>query len=351
MHLAQETQHSSKVSLLREALVRTGGFQIDALPDIELVSVGEEKGYRCRAQLQVDGQGRLGFFSAGTHDLVEVRECMVCDPRLEALIGELQGLAGHGHFRGLSRLELRVADQEPALLVRASPVRGRGRGRAPQPAKLEAVLRGLGVSFVMEGSEADAELLQRWSLYGDLILAVPPSAFTQVNTGVNRALVSAVVEGARRRMVRRFLDLYCGAGNFSFPLAAEGLSGVGVEINQAAVRAAQQNHLATEERLGRRLDLRFFAGEAEQVLESLSDRGFDLIVLDPPRSGAKGSLDFVIASEARWICLCSCDPVTLARDLKVLVRGGFALDQLTAYDMFPQTHHVEALVWLSRSTS
>lgn len=347
MHLSVSAQRRAKTDLLREALVRTGGFRADSLPDVELVAVGQETGYRCRAQLQVDGRGRLGFFSAGTHELVEIRRCMVCEPRLQALLGELQGLAGQGHFRGLSRLELRVADQDPELVVRAS--QARGRGAAPKPTKLEAALQELGVRFVMEGSVADTQLLQHWFMDDDLVLAVPPSGFTQVNMAVNRALVSAVVEGARRRGVRRFLDLYCGAGNFSFPLAAQGLSGVGVELNQAAVRAAQQNHVATEEKLGRRLDLRFFAGEAEQVLESLSSDGFDLIVLDPPRAGAKQSLDLVIGSGARWICLCSCDPVTLARDLKALVRGGFELEELTAYDMFPQTHHVEALVWLHRS--
>ncbi|MCA9626841.1 MAG: class I SAM-dependent RNA methyltransferase [Myxococcales bacterium] len=352
MHLELSMQREAKVKLLTEALVRTGGFDAERLPRIELVSAGPAEGYRCRAQLQVDAKGRLGFFSAGTHDLVEVDGCLVCDPRLSQMISELQALAKQGLFRGFSRLELRVADRDPERLLRAS-VRERGRDRRRKHREvrsdqLEASLKQLGIAWVLEGSVADAELCQGWRIADELYLSVPPAAFAQVNPEVNRSLIGAVVEGARRRAAARFLDLYCGAGNFSFPLAAAGLSGVGIEISDAAITAAKSHRPRVEALLGRELDLEFHAGDVEPALSQLPRRDFDLILLDPPRAGAKASLSFVVQSEAHWLCMCSCDPVTLARDLRELVHSGFELEQLTAYDMFPHTHHVAALAWLRR---
>ncbi|MEZ4373259.1 MAG: methyltransferase domain-containing protein [Polyangiaceae bacterium] len=350
MHLELGAQRVAKLGILREALVRTGGFQAATLPQIRLESAGSDTGYRRRAQLQVDPKGRVGFFSAGTHDLVEVERCMVCDPRLEEMLRELRTLASQGHFRGFSRLELRVADHAPERLVRATPAKQRGKRGARPSASLDARLAAAGISLVIAGSPDDSAMMQRWDLGNDVVLAAPAAAFTQVNAAVNRAMVSAVVSGAQARQITRFLDLYCGAGNFSFPLAASGFAGVGVEISAAAVSAAEANLLAETERLGRPLELRFIAGDAERVLREIADPRFDLIVLDPPRAGAKESVPLVVASDARWLCMCSCDPVTLARDLKSLVQAGFVIEEIAAYDMFPHTHHVEALVWLRRAT-
>ncbi len=349
MHLDLAAQREAKIGLLREALVRTGGFQVASLPEIGLISAGADTGYRTRAQLQVDAAGRLGFFSAGTHELIAVADCMVCDPELRELLDDLQGAAKLGLLRGCSRLELRVADFEPVRVVRVS-VPKRRRGKAPRGlGKLESLLNARGTAVVLEGSAADDALVQRWKLGDALFLEAPPSAFTQVNQAVNRRLVSAVVEGARARGVTRFLDLYCGAGNFSLPLAAAGMSGVGVEVSKGAVRAAQDATARMQLQRPGAIDLEFRVGDAEQVLARLSERRFDLMVLDPPRAGAKGSIRFVLESESQWLCMCSCDPVTLARDLRVLIQGGFVLEEITAYDMFPHTHHVEALAWLRRA--
>ncbi|MCA9639724.1 MAG: class I SAM-dependent RNA methyltransferase [Myxococcales bacterium] len=350
MHLELAAQREAKKEILREALLRTGGFRAEALPEIRLESAGADTGYRRRAQLQVDARGRLGFFSSGTHELVEVERCLVCNPRLEEMLGVLRGIASQGHFRGFTRLELRIADHAPERLVRATLKKQRGKRGASGNASLEARMQGEGIRFVVAGSAADKELLQRWDVSEGVEIAAPPAAFTQVNAAVNRALVAAVVRGAEQRGVRRFLDLYCGAGNFSFPLAAAGLSGVGIEISEPAVLAARANMSAVAERLGRPLDVRFFAGDAEQVLAEMADGRFDLIVLDPPRAGAKESVPFVVSSAARWLCMCSCDPVTLARDLKALGQAGFVIEEISAYDMFPHTHHVEALVWLRRNS-
>jgi 23S rRNA (uracil1939-C5)-methyltransferase len=168
--------------------------------------------------------------------------------------------------------------------------------------------------------------------------------FTQVNWLVNQLLVQALLDGAGQRGARTFYDLYCGAGNFSLPLAAQGLSGIGIESSEPAIRAAQRSVVECALR-----GIRFVAGDVRDALAELpqSER-FDLAVLDPPRAGAREILPELIRRAPRHIAYCACDPVTLARDLRTLCDAGYALEQVTGFDMFPQTHHFETLAWLVR---
>jgi 23S rRNA (uracil1939-C5)-methyltransferase len=164
---------------------------------------------------------------------------------------------------------------------------------------------------------------------------------------VNEGLVARVVEIAKKEGARTFLDLYCGSGNFSFPLAAEGLSGVGVEENAEAIDAAR--HGAREAGVA----VEFLAEPCERYIKRASRAGhhFDMVVLDPPRAGAKQILPALLSMKSPTILMVSCDPVTFARDLRLLVDGGYHLAQVEGWDMFPQTHHVESFAVLRRRES
>jgi 23S rRNA (uracil1939-C5)-methyltransferase len=182
-------------------------------------------------------------------------------------------------------------------------------------------------------------------LPGGVELRAPAHAFTQVNWPVNRALVQAVLDAAAQRSVRTFLDLYCGAGNFSLPLLARGLKGVGIESSKEAIAAAKRAASAHQLSFAR-----FIAGDVQRALAKLprAER-FDLVVLDPPRSGAREILPEILRLAPPHIAYCACDPVTQARDLRALCDAGYSLVEVTGFDMFPQTHHFESLVWLSRT--
>jgi tRNA/tmRNA/rRNA uracil-C5-methylase (TrmA/RlmC/RlmD family) len=189
----------------------------------------------------------------------------------------------------------------------------------------------------------DSAFDQRFPLPGGVELRAPGPAFTQVNWPVNQHLVQAVLDGARERAVLAFCDLYCGAGNFSLPLFASGLRGVGIEASKFAIAAAKR--AASEQRLG---SARFVAGDVRDALSKLPrGESFDLVVLDPPRTGAREILPELIRRAPRYIAYCACDPVTLARDLRTLCDAGYVLEQVKGFDMFPQTHHFETLVWLT----
>jgi 23S rRNA (uracil1939-C5)-methyltransferase len=144
------------------------------------------------------------------------------------------------------------------------------------------------------------------------------------------------------------LDLYCGAGLFTLSLSRRFARVRGVESNRRAVDYARRN-LA-----GAGLDNALIdcAGVGEWLREQAASLGpVDFILLDPPRSGAeKGVIDSILAARPRRITYVSCDPATLARDLRGLVNGGYTLDSVAAFDMFPQTHHVETVAHLSEPT-
>jgi 23S rRNA (uracil1939-C5)-methyltransferase len=175
-------------------------------------------------------------------------------------------------------------------------------------------------------------------------LAVPPEAFRQVNWNINRVLVERVLELVSEHRIEHFIELYAGAGNFTIPLVARGLSGVAVESNAAAADALRARACGYAPRL------RVLTGDARRCLAELLAEGAhaDLTLLDPPRAGARDVLADLIALAPAHIAICACDPVTLARDLRTLLGAGYELELLEGYDMFPQTHHVEALVWLKR---
>ena len=161
---------------------------------------------------------------------------------------------------------------------------------------------------------------------------------------MNQRLVQALLDGAEQREVSTFCDLYCGAGNFSLPLFARGKSGVGIEGSKPAIAAAKRASAEQGLTLAR-----FIAGDVKEALAKLPrTESFDLVLLDPPRSGAREVLPELIRRAPRHIAYCACDPVTLARDLRTLCDSGYVLSAVSGFDMFPQTHHFETLAWLSR---
>lgn len=342
MALAPDAQRGAKLGMLREAMLRTGGFR--NLPaDLTVKSVGPSLGYRTRLRLHIDERGRLGLFARGTHDLIELQACLVCHGEVNVALSRLREIAAP-HAAGLAdfeQLEIRVEEANPRTVLFLVP---RARRATPSPAG-GALLAQLREAFrvSMAGSSANAERV-RHTLPGGLELRVPASSFAQVNWSVNRALVERVVALSTAQGVRRFVELYAGAGNFTLPLLATGARGVAVEGNAAAAEALREaaGHSGYE--------LRVLTGDVRQHLCALrqSDAGTDLVLLDPPRAGARDVLEDVLALAPAAIGFCSCDPVTLARDLRALCESGYELDVLEGYDMFPQTHHLESLAWLKR---
>jgi 23S rRNA (uracil1939-C5)-methyltransferase len=340
MQLPLRTQLDTKAALLREALVRTGRFREPPLFEVE--SPGPALGYRSRLRVHVDEAGRVGLFARGSHELVEIPGCVVADPEIDRALAALRKASEENPdaSAAFGEIEIRLAPAGPRIALRFFP-------REQLTAAPRSFVRRLGEQFAVsiEGETESERAEQRYPLPNGVELAAPPSAFTQVNWAANLALVSAVLEGAAARAVRSACDLYCGAGNFTLPLARAGVECVGVDRVGAALGAAER--AAREQGIR----ARFVAGRVPAVLERLARerRRFELILLDPPRSGARDALEAVASLDPTWVAMCSCDPVTWARDLRTLADKGYALEEVKAFDLFPQTHHVEALAWMRRA--
>jgi len=341
MALPVEAQRRHKLSLLTQALERTGGLR--QLGPVALHHAGPELGYRNRLRFQIDERGELGFFARGSNELVVVERCLVAAPALGRALELLRAVtrAQAKALAWFASAELRVAGDGQRPSLRLEP---RAELELASPASLR-LQQALAAHFdVSVAGRAEQRVVQRFALPENVTLQAPLEAFIQVNWAVNELLVSAIVAGARARSARSFCDLYAGAGNFTLPLLAAGLSGVAVEGHSGALHAARDAAAAQG------LAGEFLAEDVGRALTRLarSGRRFDLVLLDPPRAGARGVLEQLVGVTSSAIAYVACDPVTLARDLKWLVARGFELEHVAAYDMFPQTHHFETLAWLRR---
>ena len=174
---------------------------------------------------------------------------------------------------------------------------------------------------------------------------VDPDGFWQVHPGAPSTLVSTVLAMLDPRPGERVLDLYAGVGLFARFLGEAVGSGarvVAVEADRAASRHATENLAAHE-------GAAVTCGSVEKVLSSAYDEPFDLVVLDPPREGAKRTVvEQVVDRAPRAVAYVACDPAALARDIAFFAEHGYRLEQLRAFDLFPMTHHVECVALLTR---
>jgi 23S rRNA (uracil1939-C5)-methyltransferase len=339
MALGSAAQGRAKLGLFRDALERVGRLEGSSLPTA-LTRSGPEFGYRSRLRLQITPKGRVGFFRKQSHELVEPRRCHVAVGEIEQALATLRKLA-RGKPAALAQFAFVEIRRSLAATSFYFALR---EDVAWVPLEAQALLRKLGRDYgVATSADTDAEL-ERFQLNDAVYLYAAPGAFSQVNWAVNRELVARVGELAERYQVRDFLDLYCGSGNFSLPLMALGVTGVGVESNRAAVAAATR--AAREQGLAGR----FVVDDAVRyaTARAAEAKTFDLVLVDPPRAGVKGGLGSMARIARSAVALLSCDPVTFARDLRGFIDAGFVVRHLEGFDMFPQTHHLEALAWLEK---
>lgn len=336
-HLAPGAQRHAKAAIVAEQLARVGGFS--EVPIAPPAHAGEVWGYRGRVSLVVEGR-RLGYHRVRSHHLVEVAACPIADPvighhlssarewvrRLRSALSRLTITAVPGGvvFTGEATRPPRPTDEDAtaAFLARHPTIRG-------------ALL------FHHETRQAVGDTTLTVPLEPGLVLEVPADVFTQVNPAANLLLVATVLQLADPRPRDRVLDLYAGAGNFSIPLARRCAAVLGIERTRRAVSAAAANAA----RLGLP-NVRFRSADVASALAALDVGAFDLVILDPPRAGARDAIPGLLALRAPRIVYVSCDPATLARDLRMLVDGGYRLTKVAPIDVFPQTFHVETVAHL-----
>ncbi|MEE9683639.1 23S rRNA (uracil(1939)-C(5))-methyltransferase RlmD [Lelliottia amnigena] len=313
--------------------------------DVNEIIAGQPWGYRRRARLSLSYEPKtqklaMGFRKAASNDIVDVKQCPVLVPHLEALLPHLRNcLSDLQGARALGHVELVLADNGPLMVLRhTAPLSAQDREKLERFSHSHELTLFLAPqSEILERVSGDAP----WYLSDGLRLTFSPRDFIQVNDGVNQQMVAKAIEWLDVQPDDRVLDLFCGMGNFTLPLAQRAASVVGVEGVNALVEKGQQNarHNTLE-------NVTFFHENLEEDVtqQPWAKHGFDKILLDPARAGASGVMQHIIKLAPKRVVYVSCNPATLARDSEALLSAGYQIQRLAMLDMFPHTGHLESMV-------
>jgi len=321
-HVDPAAQRVMLGDVVREQLRRLAGITWDG--EVEAVQP-DALGWRTRVQFAVDGEGRPGLRRHRSHEIVPVERCLIAHPDLPVVLGRVWDA---------DTVESIVSSTRDRLLVTDASISDE------VEAEVDGVVATDGTTRGGRGSVTEQVLGADFRVAG--------SGFWQVHPGAATTLVQAVMEGAAAQAGDTVLDLYAGVGLFTRFLAdAVGESGtvVSVESDPGGSRDARRNlHDAPQVRL--------VAETVERALRNGSlGPAADIVVLDPPRTGAKKAVPGIVDLDPRRIVYVACDPAALARDLASFAARGYALTGLRAFALFPMTHHVECVAVLERTVS
>ena len=347
-HLDPAEQIRIKQSMLVENLARIGKVQAEAmLPPL----TGPIWGYRQKARLgvrYVNKKGRVlvGFREKHSAFLADMTHCRILNPligeRLEQLSQLIHQLSCYKH---IAQIEVAVGDEGAALIFRHLVELSESDRQLlidfGQQYAMQIYLQPKGPESVTLLWPERASLSYRLAAF-DITLMFQPNDFTQVNTAINEAMIKRALDLLEPQPTDRILELFCGLGNFSLPLARQVQQVSAVEGDAALIERARDNAVRNNIQ---NIDFHV-ANLMEEVsgLAWLQRRAYDKILLDPPRSGALEILPHIAGLKVSRIVYVSCNPATLARDAGILVKEyGYRLVKTGVMDMFPHTAHVESI--------
>lgn len=352
-HMAPDAQIRFKEQTLREHFAHFGGIEPEQWVD-PMRSPG--LGYRRKARLGVRYVHKresvlVGFREKRNNFLADIDRCVVLDPRVGERISDLRELIHHlDAYQSIAQVEVACGDDDVAMVFR-NMVELSDRDRAAligfgQARDLHIYLQPKGPDTVHRiWPEGGTERLSYRLPAYDLTMTFHPMDFTQVNADINQRMISLALAWLDPQPEDRVLDLFCGLGNFTLPLARKAGQVVGVEGDEAMVVRGRENA-----RLNGLQNVAFHGAnlQGDFTAEPWASEGFDRILIDPPRSGAEDVCNHLTAFGAQRIVYVSCNPATLARDAGVIVSKGYRLVRAGVMDMFPHTTHVESIALFER---
>ncbi|WP_157677518.1 23S rRNA (uracil(1939)-C(5))-methyltransferase RlmD [Dehalobacterium formicoaceticum] len=364
-HARYEHQLEMKKKIVEDALRK-----IAQMPEVEVrpvLGMSHPWQYRNRIQLHVKiyhDQVELGFFKPGSHELISFRECLlvpdVFNHIRSFLQEELTTYKDSDNLSSLRHIVLKISayTKEIAVIFVTSEK------KFPLLPKLAQSLSGRFpevVSVVQNIQKKESGVLfgPRWQhilgkekledKIGNVLYSISPGSFIQVNPEQTRVLYDQIRDFADLKGGETVLDVYCGMGSISLQMAEKAGQVIGIEEFPEAVKDADYNA-----RLNGFNNVQFLAGKAEDLLPELAANGINpqLLIVDPPRKGCDPAVLSAIARmNPSKLIYVSCEPSTLARDLKTLGQHGYQVVTVQPVDMFPQTGHVETCVLLSHKKS
>ena len=334
----QHIDYGAQVRFKGEVVARelTHALHIEIEPAGLVEPAPAEFGYRSRIRLRVGAKGALGFYEAGSNTIVEIDSCMVAEAGIRMPLHLARSLG-----KRVEEIEVvRDGAREVQVAHLKKPPTEEDLRRARNVLEADTEIAGIVLrAGTQRATVGDASIAIE--LEAGLSIEVDADLFSQVNRAQNRKLVASVMEMAAIRESSAVLDLYCGAGNFSIPASRRGARVTGVDADAGAIAAASRNAARLEFR-----DAQFVAMKASATADFLHRARYrpEVIILDPPRTGAPDLMEPIIKLRAPAVIYVSCDVTTLARDLRVLAGAGYKVNRVRGFDFFPNTHHVEIAV-------
>jgi 23S rRNA (uracil1939-C5)-methyltransferase len=355
---------SWKRQLVEDTLARIGGIKTEVKP---VIGMNNPLYYRNKVQLHLDtsenqGSLKLGYYQAKSRELIPVTGCFLWSGSFPPVVDKLtELLAAAPHVNSIKHIVLRAGDHNQVMVILVTDSRKDNNQLQEVAGKLisQPLANGVAVAGVFHNvnpKEGSLVLGQEFILLAGakqlkvklnkLEFFISPGAFFQVNTEQTRVLYDQAAHYAGLTGREVVLDAYCGTGTIGLYLVEQAKKVAGIEVVADAIADARLNarHNGIE-------NADFFAGQVERLLPEMVREGFraQVVVLDPPRAGCdRQVLEAICQMRPDRIVYVSCDPATLARDLKVLTGEGYQVAEVQPVDMFPQTGHVETVVLITR---
>lgn len=347
-HIAYGNQVECKQRMLEESIKRIGG--LEAVEFEPPIASDVPFGYRARSRIHVDAKGRWGFYEAVSRNVVDIRSCPVLNKPLNRAFSQIRDAVSFRLKFGkkgcwLETVELGASSDDDKTVAAFYIKEDKARELVAALFDVSE-LKGIQVWDTISGKKAfeRGDTAVCYNVNG-IAYKADISVFSQANHGLNRRLAGSVCDWAGLTGKERVLELYSGAGNLTLQLAQKAVEVIAVEADPLAMENARSNAAMNNIK-----NVRFHASDTvgwlTRNLKDLERAAFDVVILDPPRTGDAEAGRAIAHIRPKRIVYVSCSPPTLARDLSQLARAGYRVFKAVLFDMFPQTHHVESIVML-----
>ncbi|MFO7764827.1 MAG: class I SAM-dependent RNA methyltransferase [Pelovirga sp.] len=348
-HLSYNEQLAWKEKLFTETLSHQ--LLSDRCAFKPIIPSSNEWYYRSRVQIKCYNCAEgfvTGYYRSRSRYVVNIDSCPIMDHRLNNLLAELKSFFNGSVFADqIPQIDLSIDDngKSAAVIHYLGPKRKRLIERLSDAGIDADILVQFGTKKSLQSVSGDGILAIRVDI-PQLSLNYRVGSFAQINLEQNKALVDILTSIFPWNKTHRVLELYCGMGNLSFPIARRVRYLHGIEESELSIAMARRNIMTTGI-----TNLEFIAASAENVLSCQIKEGqYDVVILDPPRVGAYSVVKWLARVGIPHIFYVSCDPQTLARDLQLLVHADYRIVASQPLDMFPQTYHCESITYLQKNT-
>lgn len=327
MHQSKEGQLQYKENKIREIFNKFADMR--KIPLNKIVS-GDNFNYRNKAKLHAENN-KFGFYKEKTNDIVPIESCAIVDPMINTIIEKIKEYCEENKKEKVENLMIRITNTNEIMVV----VEGKLKK------DFTNMLEELGVTTIFVNNKITLGKGYITEKIFEMNFQLSPRSFFQVNYEMMLMLYKIILNFYKEKKYSKVLDLYCGTGTIGMLLTPYIEQVVGIEVETVAVENANNN-----KEINNVKNIEFIRGRVEDEIDTFSD--IDSIIVDPPRMGLDNkTIKAILDIEPKSIVYVSCDPVTLARDIKILDKK-YELVEITPIDMFPNTYHVETVSILNK---